>query len=194
MTADIFDLPVYRPHTPETSVVGAAMDAAVGMGIYADIEEAAQHMTGRPKCSSRSPRTGSCTASCTRACTQDLRTVAALVQGDSADHGVSEVVGVAVADRDGEVGPQLLWRWTCVWRWAGSAGGWARMPQTWLSGRMRIAAPISAAALCAGLLAAPPAQAAPVPDNGSAVATLPACAQAALRGGAGPRVQLRRIA
>ena len=30
MTADIFDLPVYRPHTPETSVVGAAMDAAVG--------------------------------------------------------------------------------------------------------------------------------------------------------------------
>ena len=45
MTADIFDLPVYRPHTPETSVVGAAMDAAVGMGIYADIEEAAQHMT-----------------------------------------------------------------------------------------------------------------------------------------------------
>ena len=52
------------------------------------------------------------------------------------------------------------------------------MPQTWLSGRMRIAAPISAAALCAGLLAAPPAQAAPVPDNGSAVATLPACAQA----------------
>jgi sugar (pentulose or hexulose) kinase len=45
MTADIFDLPVYRPHTPETSVVGAAMDAAVGMGVYADIREAAQHMT-----------------------------------------------------------------------------------------------------------------------------------------------------
>lgn len=45
MTADIFDLPANRPHTPETSVVGAAMDAAVGMGVYADIAEAAEHMT-----------------------------------------------------------------------------------------------------------------------------------------------------
>ncbi len=45
MTADIFDLPVSRPHTPETSVVGAAMDAAVGMGVYRDIAEAAEHMT-----------------------------------------------------------------------------------------------------------------------------------------------------
>ena len=45
MTADIFDLPVSRPHTPETSVVGAAMDAAVGLGVYANIAEAAEHMT-----------------------------------------------------------------------------------------------------------------------------------------------------
>ena len=45
MTADIFDLPVSRPHTTETSVVGAAMDAAVGMGVYRDIAEAAEHMT-----------------------------------------------------------------------------------------------------------------------------------------------------
>jgi len=47
MTADIFDLPAYRPHTPETSVVGAAMNAAVGMGVYADVAEAASHMTRR---------------------------------------------------------------------------------------------------------------------------------------------------
>ena len=34
MTADIFGLPVPRPHTHETSVLGAAMDAAVGLGVY----------------------------------------------------------------------------------------------------------------------------------------------------------------
>ncbi len=45
MTADIFDLPVYRPHTSETSVVGAAMDAAVGLGVYPDVATAAKHMT-----------------------------------------------------------------------------------------------------------------------------------------------------
>ena len=48
------------------------------MGIYADIEEAAQHMTRPAEVFEPIPRTGSCTASCTRACTQDLRTVAAL--------------------------------------------------------------------------------------------------------------------
>jgi len=37
MTADIFGLPVRRPHTPETSVLGAAMDAAVGLGLYSDV-------------------------------------------------------------------------------------------------------------------------------------------------------------
>ncbi len=43
---------------------------------------------------------------------------------------------------------------------------------------MRLAVPISAAALFVGMLAAPPLQAASVPGDGSAVATLPACAQA----------------
>ena len=45
MTADVFELPVYRPHTNETSVVGAAMDAAVGLGVYPDVATAARHMT-----------------------------------------------------------------------------------------------------------------------------------------------------
>ncbi len=45
MTADIFDRPTYRPHTPETSVVGAAIDAAVGMRVYADVPEAVGAMT-----------------------------------------------------------------------------------------------------------------------------------------------------
>ena len=45
MTADIFDRPTYRPHTPETSVVGAAIDAAVGMGAYSDVAAAVAEMT-----------------------------------------------------------------------------------------------------------------------------------------------------
>ncbi|MFN8182978.1 MAG: FGGY-family carbohydrate kinase [Candidatus Nanopelagicales bacterium] len=57
MTADIFDLPAYRPHTPETSVIGAAMDAAVGMGVYSDITQAAGHMTRRAEEFSPDPAT-----------------------------------------------------------------------------------------------------------------------------------------
>ena len=45
MTADIFGLPVQRPHTPETSVLGAAMDAAVGLKLYPDVPAAARAMT-----------------------------------------------------------------------------------------------------------------------------------------------------
>jgi sugar (pentulose or hexulose) kinase len=45
MTADVFGLPVRRPHTHETSVLGAAMDAAVGLGLYPDFAAAAQGMT-----------------------------------------------------------------------------------------------------------------------------------------------------
>ena len=46
LTADIFGLPVQRPRTPETSVVGAAIDAAVGLGVYADVPAAVAAMTG----------------------------------------------------------------------------------------------------------------------------------------------------
>ena len=45
MTADIFDLPAHRPHTPETSVIGAAIDAAVGMGAVPDVASAVSAMT-----------------------------------------------------------------------------------------------------------------------------------------------------
>ena len=45
MTADIFGLPVRRPHTPETSVLGAAIDAAVGLGVYPDVPAATAGMT-----------------------------------------------------------------------------------------------------------------------------------------------------
>lgn len=45
ITADIFGLPAERPHTWETSGLGAAMTAAVGLGIYPDFRSATAHMT-----------------------------------------------------------------------------------------------------------------------------------------------------
>ncbi len=44
ITANLFNLPVERPHTYETSGLGAAMAAAVGCGVYASFSEAAQVM------------------------------------------------------------------------------------------------------------------------------------------------------
>ena len=45
LTADIFGLPTERPHTYETSGLGAAIDAAVGLGLHPDFETAVQAMT-----------------------------------------------------------------------------------------------------------------------------------------------------
>ncbi|PKO18343.1 MAG: carbohydrate kinase [Chloroflexi bacterium HGW-Chloroflexi-10] len=45
LTADIFGLPVYRPHVYEASGLGAAIDAAVGVGLYPDFKSAVSHMT-----------------------------------------------------------------------------------------------------------------------------------------------------
>ena len=45
LTADIFNLPASRPHTFETSGLGAAMNAAVGLGVYKDYTDARNHMT-----------------------------------------------------------------------------------------------------------------------------------------------------
>lgn len=45
LTADIFNLPAERPHTYETSGLGAAMDVAVGMGVYQSFDEAIENMT-----------------------------------------------------------------------------------------------------------------------------------------------------
>ena len=45
MTADIFGLPVARPHTYEASGLGAAIDAAVGLGLHPDFETAVGEMT-----------------------------------------------------------------------------------------------------------------------------------------------------
>ncbi|MBL4795368.1 MAG: carbohydrate kinase, partial [Pseudomonadales bacterium] len=45
ITADIFGLPVERPHTYETSGLGAAIAVAVGLGFYSDFESAISAMT-----------------------------------------------------------------------------------------------------------------------------------------------------
>ncbi|PHQ26099.1 carbohydrate kinase [Marinobacter guineae] len=45
LTADVFGLPVERPHTYETSGLGAAIDAAVGLGLHPDFDTAVAEMT-----------------------------------------------------------------------------------------------------------------------------------------------------
>ena len=45
LTADVFGLPVARPHVYEASGLGAAIDAAVGMGIHPNFETAVAEMT-----------------------------------------------------------------------------------------------------------------------------------------------------
>lgn len=45
LTADIFGMPTGRPHLTETSGLGAAIDAAVGLGLHPDFETAVGSMT-----------------------------------------------------------------------------------------------------------------------------------------------------
>jgi sugar (pentulose or hexulose) kinase len=45
LTADIFGLPASRPHVYEASGLGAAIDAAVGVGIHPNMEAAVEQMT-----------------------------------------------------------------------------------------------------------------------------------------------------
>jgi sugar (pentulose or hexulose) kinase len=45
ITADIFGLPASRPHVSEASGLGAAIDAAVGLGLHPDFDTAVKAMT-----------------------------------------------------------------------------------------------------------------------------------------------------
>ena len=49
LTADIFNLPAIRPHTYETSALGAAINAAVGIGIYDSYADASSAMCRQGK-------------------------------------------------------------------------------------------------------------------------------------------------
>ncbi|MFO7844156.1 MAG: FGGY-family carbohydrate kinase, partial [Bacteroidales bacterium] len=44
ITADIFDMPVEKPHTYETSALGAAINCAVGLNLYPDFHTAIDNM------------------------------------------------------------------------------------------------------------------------------------------------------
>jgi sugar (pentulose or hexulose) kinase len=50
LTADVFDLPASRPHTHETSGLGAAINTAVGLGLYRDYPSAIAAMTRVGRC------------------------------------------------------------------------------------------------------------------------------------------------
>jgi sugar (pentulose or hexulose) kinase len=45
LTADVFGLPAVRPHVYEASGLGAAIDAAVGLGLHPDFPTAVREMT-----------------------------------------------------------------------------------------------------------------------------------------------------
>lgn len=55
ITADVFGLPAERPHTFETSALGAAMATAVGLGVHVDFPEAVRRMTRVGKVFSPNP-------------------------------------------------------------------------------------------------------------------------------------------
>ena len=50
ITADVFGLPAQRPHTFEASGLGAAINAAVGIGLYPDHASAVAAMTRPGEC------------------------------------------------------------------------------------------------------------------------------------------------
>ncbi len=57
LTADIFGLPTARPHLYEASGLGAAIDAAVGLGLHPDFEAAVREMTHAGDLFEPNPRT-----------------------------------------------------------------------------------------------------------------------------------------
>ena len=84
LTADVFGLPASRPHTHETSGLGAAIDAAVGLGLHPSFEAAvgrddagrrdAGPGPGRPR-DVRATCTAASTCSCTSGCSRSTREI-----------------------------------------------------------------------------------------------------------------------
>ena len=66
LTADIFGLPTAKPHLYETSGLGAAIDAAVGIGLHARFQDGGCRNDPRGRgLRTRMPRTITCTMPCT---------------------------------------------------------------------------------------------------------------------------------
>ncbi len=56
LTADVFGLPASRPHIYEASGLGAAIDAAVGLGLHPDFDTAVKEMTRLGKTFTPNPK------------------------------------------------------------------------------------------------------------------------------------------
>ena len=89
ITADIFGLPASRPHVYEASGLGAAIDAAVGLGLHPDFDTAVSEMThlgetfepvtsGPPK--STTSFTSTSTGRCTPTSNRSTNNCAALIR------------------------------------------------------------------------------------------------------------------
>ncbi len=96
LTADIFGLPAERPHVYEASGLGAAIDCAVGLGLYPDVASAVAGMTrvgrvflprrkpGRSTSGSMARSTCACIASCARSTAAFARLPATLPEPGAA--------------------------------------------------------------------------------------------------------------
>ena len=94
LTADVFGLPTGRPHTHETSGLGAAIDAAVGIGLHPDVDAAARAMTRVD----RGPRPGPGPPRAVRGAVParlppDVRAAEAALRGDPRHHRLPAALG-----------------------------------------------------------------------------------------------------
>ena len=89
LTADVFGLPASRPHTHETSGLGAAIDAAVGLGLHPSFEAAVAAMTRAAETRDPDPANHALYEDLYRSAYLRLvRPAPAVVRGDPADHRV----------------------------------------------------------------------------------------------------------
>ena len=108
LTADIFNLPDRRgPHVYETSGVGAAMDAAVGLRLHRDFDAAVKEMTRVSRVFEPNPPTGTCTTAVRAGLQAHVPAVAAAVRGNRADHRLPAqgVAGAPNASRPQRITP-----------------------------------------------------------------------------------------
>ncbi|UUZ53606.1 hypothetical protein LP419_33585 [Massilia sp. H-1] len=91
LTADIFGLPTARPHIYETSGLGAAIDAAVGLGLYPDFQHRDQgDDQGRARVPADSRESEDVRAPVPSRVPEDVCAAAADVCGDCGYYGISE--------------------------------------------------------------------------------------------------------
>ncbi len=94
ITADIFGLPTARPHVYEASGLGAAIDAAVGLGIHPDFHTAVAEMTRPGAVFEPEPESRKIYDELYREVySEDVPEIAAPLRADSADYRLPRVNG-----------------------------------------------------------------------------------------------------